>query len=295
MKPEKHEPVIERIRKCSESLGGQQKALAGYIAHNPSKAAFMNSVQLSEAAGVSNPTVIRLAVSLGYGGFPEFQDALQDQVRERIRSLERYQAGETEREETLFQRVLSLEFHVLNEMKRKLDEAQTERAVGLLDKSERVYVTGLLANTCLAEYVSYFLGILRPNVHLITHADRNVYNQIRHASKNDAALVYSFPRYPLASQSLAEYFRKKGTPVIGVTDSPLSPLAPISDILLEAPMKFLSFIDPCAGAFALSHCLLTALYLKHPGRMREELRMFEDFAQNRNMFLRKDIDIVDLV
>jgi len=72
-------------------------------------------------------------------------------------------------------------------------------------------------------------------------------------------------------------------------------LASCSDILLEAPMKFLSFIDPCAGAFALNHCLLTAFYFRYPEKMREALRMFEEYSHRQNLFLMEDIDIVDLV
>lgn len=269
--------------------------LARYIVQNSDTAAFMNSVQLSEAARVSNPTVIRLAANLGFSGFPEFQKALQDTVREQIRSLDRYPSGQSDREETLFQRVLSLEFHVLSEMKRRLDEKFLQKAVELLSQKHRVYVAGFLANTCLAEYLAYFLGTLRENVHLITHAGKNILRQLRNTGENDAAIIYSFPRYPVDTQSLTLYLRERKVPIIGVADSAISPLAACSDILLETPMKFLSFIDPCAGAFALNHCLLTSFYFRHQRKMREELRAFEEYARRQNLFLKEDIDIVGLL
>lgn len=291
----KHFSVIERIANCSDNLSGQQMVLARYIVQNPDNAAFMNSVQLSGAAGVSNPTVIRLAVKLGFSGFPEFQKALQDTVRKHIRSLDRFPSEESGREETLSQRVLSLEFHVLSEMKRRLDEKALQKAVELLSEKRRIYIAGCLANICLAEYLAYFLGILREDVHLITDAGKNSFNQLRKAGKDDAAIIYSFPRYPAATQSLAKYMKECGVSVIGVTDSPLSPLAPCCDIMLEAPMKFLSFIDPCAGAFALNHCLITSFYFRQPGKMKEELRAFEEYSRRQDLFLREDIDIVDLL
>ena len=289
-----HIPVLDLIAKSSGSLSAQQMVLARFILQNPDTAPFLNSVRLSEAAGVSNATVIRLAARLGFNGFPEFQKALQKTVLEQIRSLERYTTEQDDREESLSQRVLSLEFHVLGEMKRSLDESSLREAVDLLSLKRRIYVIGFLANTCLAEYFAYFLGILRENVNLIGHSGKNVFSQVQNAGKDDGAIIYSFPRYPAATQSLALYLKERGVPVVGVTDSPLSPLAACSDILLKAPMKFLSFIDPCAGAFALNHCLLTEFYYKNPGKMRDRLRAFEEYSQNQNLFLREDIDIVDL-
>lgn len=289
-----HIPVLDLIAKSSSSLSARQMVLARFILQNSDTAPFMNSVSLSEAAGVSNATVIRLAARLGFNGFPEFQKALQKTVLEQIRSLERYTAEQVDREESLSQRVLSLEFHVLEEMKRSLDERSLQEAVDLLSLKRRIYVIGFLANTCLAEYFAYFLGILREDVHLIVHSGKNVFSQVQNAGKDDGAIIYSFPRYPAATQSLAFYLKERGVQVIGVTDSILSPLAACSIILLKAPMKFLSFIDPCAGAFALNHCLLTEFYHRKPGQMRDRLRAFEEYSQSQNFFMREDIDIVDL-
>ena len=134
--------IIEHISSFSDTLSGQQMVLARYIVQNSDTAAFMNSVQLSEAAGVSNPTVIRLAAKLGFSGFPEFQKALQETIREQIRSLDRYTSVQNGLEETLSQRVLSLEFHVLSEMKRRLNEKSLQKAVDLLSHKKRIYVVG---------------------------------------------------------------------------------------------------------------------------------------------------------
>jgi DNA-binding MurR/RpiR family transcriptional regulator len=180
-------------------------------------------------------------------------------------------------------------------MKEKLSEESVRKVVGLLGNARHVFVVGLLANKCLAEYLAYFLSILRENVHLLTHFDHEAYGQVKDAGKDAVAILYSFPRYPAGTQSLARIFREEGVPVVGITDSGMSPLSPIADVLLEAPMKFITFIDPCAGAFALTHALLTAFYMKNPDRMRSKLRTFENFAAGSDLFLRKDIDIVELV
>lgn len=293
--PPSVQDVLARLTEVSAELAPQQLKLARFIHSNLRGVAFMNSVTLAKAAGVSNPTVIRLAFRLGFSGFPEFQKALQAATERQYDSLERFPGEPFSGEEDFFQRVLSLEFHVLRQMKEKLSEETVRRAVELMEKRGTIFVVGLLANTCLAEYLGYFLSILRGNVQILTDFNHEAYGKIRDAGENAAAVIYSFPRYPVGTQSLAGLFRKEGIPVVGITDSGMSPLAPLSDVLLEAPMKFITFIDPCAGAFAMTHALLTAFYMKNPGKMREKLRDFEEFAAGKDLFERKDIDIVELV
>lgn len=295
MTPQDFPGILDRLAGLSQELSPRQLKLARFIHANPHGVAFMNSVELSRAAGVSNPTVIRLAYRLGFSGFPEFQKALQKATERKIDSLERFSEDSASGEEELFQKVLSLEFHVLREMKEKLSEEAVSRAVALLENPGEVFVVGLLANTCLAEYLAYFLSILRENVHVLKDYDHEAYGKIRAAGPGAVAVIYSFPRYPAGTQSLAKLFRKQGIPVIGITDSGMSPLAPLADVLLEAPMKFITFIDPCGGACAMTHALLTAFYMKNPGEMRKKLREFEEFAAEKDLFERKDIDIVELV
>jgi DNA-binding MurR/RpiR family transcriptional regulator len=293
--PEGIQDVLARLAEVSSKVAPQQLRLARFIHSNPRKVAFMNSVKLAQEAGVSNPTVIRLAIRLGFSGFPEFQKALQRETERRYDSLERFLDDSAPGEEDFFQKVLSLEFHVLREMKEKLSREAVSRAVTLLESPGEVFVVGLLANTCLAEYLSYFLSILRDNVHVLSRFDHEAYGKIRAARKDSVAVIYSFPRYPSGTQSLAKLCRAQEIPVIGITDSVMSPLAPFSDVLLEAPMKFITFIDPCAGAFALTHALLTAFFMNHPEKMRQKLKEFETFASGRDLFERKDIDITTLL
>ena len=282
--------ILESLVDISRYLPKRQLQLARFIHASPHEAAFMNSVEMAKAAGVSNPTVIRLAYRLGFSGFPDFQKALQMATVRRVEQLEKF-SGE---EEGLCQRVLSLEFQVLRDMKEKLDANSVSRAVELLESRRTVFVVGLFANTCLADYLGYFLSILRENVQVLVDFDHEAYGRIRDAGPDSVAVVYSFPRYPSGTQSLARLFRKEGIPVIGVTDGGMSPLASLSDLLLEAPMKFITFIDPCAGAFAMTHALLSAFYMKNPEKMRRRLKGFEEFAAARDLFERKDIDIVGL-
>ena len=287
--------AIERIRTLSSELTPKQRQLVTFILQYLEKSAFMNSVDLARASGVSNATVIRLASRLGYDGFPGLQKDLQQNLRDQYSTLRRFPLDHGDINTSLIKKVLSLEYEVLDEMQGKISEADIISAVHLLRNCEQLYIIGLHANTCLAEYAAYFLGILRSHVNLITSPRHSNFNFLKDCNPKSAALVYSFPRYPAETQDMVRYLSQKGTKIIGITDSSLSPLAPLCHILFEVPMKFITFIDPCAGAFALSHCLLSSFYFQDLPMARKRLGDFESFAGNRNYFERKDIDIVDLI
>ena len=66
-----------------------QKKLAAYIQENYDKAAFLTAAKLGETVGVSESTVVRFAIYLGYKGYPEFQKELEELVRTKLNSIQR--------------------------------------------------------------------------------------------------------------------------------------------------------------------------------------------------------------
>ena len=66
-----------------------QKLLATYITDNYDKAVFLTAAKMGETVGVSESTVVRFATSLGYKGYPEFQKALEELVRNKLNSIQR--------------------------------------------------------------------------------------------------------------------------------------------------------------------------------------------------------------
>ena len=53
-----------------------QRHIAQYILSNYEKAAYMTAAKLGALSGVSESTVVRFAIELGYNGYPEMQKAL---------------------------------------------------------------------------------------------------------------------------------------------------------------------------------------------------------------------------
>jgi DNA-binding MurR/RpiR family transcriptional regulator len=219
---------------------------------------------------VSEATVTRLAIRLGYRGFPELRAALGEAVRSRISSLERASLEEGTGEEPLFRRVLNLEATLTRELAEGLPAESFERAVEMLDEADRVFVAGVRPSACLTEYFAFHLGILRRNVHALTGSELETRLILRDSAPRTVGVLFSFPRYPAATERIGRVLREREIPLIGITDGPLSPIA-------------------------LIHALLIGVYLRNPARTRKELTAYEDAVAREGYFLRPDLDILNLL
>ncbi|MFA0889607.1 MAG: MurR/RpiR family transcriptional regulator [Synergistales bacterium] len=287
--------VLERISALAGRLSPKQHRLARHIFENCVPSSFLNITGLAAAAGVSESTVVRLAYSLGYDGFPELQHSLRQIAQEQISSLDTYPLDREENSLPLYRKVFNLEAALLKETAESLSEETFGRAIGMLQSAKHVLVVGTGPNRAIAEYFSFYLRALRPDVTPVTALDLELTHVLKGQSPKSLAVVFSFPRYPAATQQIAEKIRSRGIPVIGITDSALSPLAPLCDLLLESKMRFISFIDPSGATMALMHSLLIGLYLADPAFAKKQIRYFEDEIQREKTFLRPDLDIVDLL
>ena len=76
------EDILTAIHNTSGHFSKGQRAIANYIAQSYDKAAFMTASKLGKTVGVSESTVVRFAVELGYDGYPSMQRALQELQRQ---------------------------------------------------------------------------------------------------------------------------------------------------------------------------------------------------------------------
>ena len=81
--------LLNRINKNYSKMSKGQKLLATYITDNYDKAVFLTAAKMGDVVGVSESTVVRFAMSLGYKGYPEFQNALEELVRHKLNSVQR--------------------------------------------------------------------------------------------------------------------------------------------------------------------------------------------------------------
>ena len=83
------EDLLERMEREMPTFSKGQRQIATYIIHHYEKSAYMTASKLGAAVNVSESTVVRFAIELGFAGYPEFQRAMQNIIRNRLKSFQR--------------------------------------------------------------------------------------------------------------------------------------------------------------------------------------------------------------
>ena len=81
---------FEKVRDFKGPLSKRYKTLIQYINGHYKEIAFMTLSEFSNATGISESTIVRFAVALGYGGYPAFRKGFQQMIRSELTTFERF-------------------------------------------------------------------------------------------------------------------------------------------------------------------------------------------------------------
>ena len=122
--------LIVRIEEKYARMSKGQRRLADYVRRNYDKAVFLTAARLGETVGVSESTVVRFAIQLGYKGYPGFQRALEELVRNKLNSIQRMEVtyGRISQSEIL-QTVLQSDIDKIKETTAAIDHKAFDLAI----------------------------------------------------------------------------------------------------------------------------------------------------------------------
>lgn len=238
-----------------------QRLLARYITESYDKAAFMTASRLGKTVGVSESTVVRFAVELGYDGYPTMQKAMQEMVLNRLTSVQRLGvANDRIGNQDVVSSVLQSDADKLRQTAELLDRDEFRSAVDAILKGKRIFILGARSAAPLASFLGYYLTFMFNNVHIVTASGASeMFEKLIGVDSEDVVIAFSFPRYSAATVKGAQYCRTTGATVVGFTDSRLSPLGQHCDHVLLAKSDMVSIVDSIVAPLSVVNALIVAL------------------------------------
>lgn len=263
-----------------------QRNLARYILESYDKAAFMTAARLGKAVGVSESTVVRFAVELGYDGYPAMQKAMQEMVVNRLTSVQRIEvANDRIGDQDVVSMVLQADMDRLRKSQDMVDREEFRAAVEALLKAKRIYILGVRSAAPLANFLGYYLNYMFRNVHIVTASGSSeMFERIVGVGAEDAVIAYSFPRYSTTTAKGAQYCRSTGATVIGLTDSRLSPLGQNCDHVLLSKSDMVSLVDSLVAPLSLTNALIVALAAKRETELAATFNSLEHIWEEYNVY-----------
>jgi DNA-binding MurR/RpiR family transcriptional regulator len=226
------------------------------------RAALGTSAELAAAAGVSPPTVVRFARSLGHTGFPALQQALLDELSQRAASpLSLYERSRAARAEGHWlERGVQVTTAAIAQSLTAIPKAELDAAVTLLaDPRMRVRAVGGRFSGYVASYLARALRQIRPNVSAPDDGQTVDAADVIDADRRDVFVVFDLRRYQTRTVERATQLAAAGAHIVCITDEWLSPVAQVAEVVLPTSVRSSGAFDSAAAAFVLSELLVEAV------------------------------------
>jgi len=263
------------ILKAKESTFSKgQRLIARYILDCYDKAAFMTANKLGKTVGVSESTVVRFAVELGFDGYPRMQKAMQEMVMNRLTSVQRIEVASNRiGDQDVVSTVIQSDIDKLRRTADTVSREEFNAAVEAVLNAKRVYIIGVRSTAPLANFLGYYLNYMFNNVHIVTASGTSeMFEKIVGVNATDVVIAFSFPRYSSATLKAAQYCRSTGANVIAITDKAESPLGQTADHVICAKSDMVSLVDSLVAPLSVVNALIVAI----AGKREKELhRTFE--------------------
>lgn len=283
--------LIKNIQIKFSSMSKGRKLIAEYILKHYDKVAFMTAAKLGVCVGVSESTVVRFATELDFNGYPQLQKSLQELVKTKLTTVQRLDLNNNFiSEKSTLKNVLKSDIENIRETLEKIDADTFDNVVNNIFSAKRIYILGLRSSTALAEFLGFYLNFILDNVKVVRGGISDIFEQILSITSEDLVIGIGFPRYSTQTIEALNYARKKGTRVVAITDSILSPLATKADYTLIAQSNMASFVDSLVAPLSVINALIITVGLREKEKISESFSELERIWEDHGVFSYKDMD-----
>lgn len=272
--------ILKRIRKEIDTLTPELQRAARWVADHPSETGFLSMRQQARSAGVSAPTMVRLARALGFADYASLRRPLQDEMAGRSlkygsRASALQSAPEGTRIGRLAQELAGSQIEDVQSVQALNTPAQIEAVVRAIAGARRVGFLGVRASFGIAFQFRYAYNLIARNGVLFDGLGGIVHEQVEALDKNDVLIAISQSPYSAPTVESVQAAVKRGVTVIALTDSALSPLARGATHTLRFRADSVSFFPSMIAPLALTELLLARLAARGGKAVLERLAEVE--------------------
>lgn len=252
--------ILERQPELPKRLS----QVAVFALDNPEDMAFGTAASIAEKSGVQPSTLVRFAQAIGYEGFSDLQDVFRERLRERGTSYEdrletiMSKAGDAGINQ-IYSGVIAAAGASVDALIERVPAQAFERAVSILAKADTIYLLAQRRSFPVTTYLSYMLGKMKVKSVLVSSSFGVEPELMEFATPKDAALAVTFAPYASGTLEHARIINKTGVPIVSITDSAFSPLAPLSDIWFEIVENDFAGFRSITATMTLANALAIAI------------------------------------
>lgn len=278
--------LIKNIQSLMPTFSKGQRLIANYLINNYDKAAYMTASKLGKIIGVSESTVVRFAIEVGFDGYPGLQRSLQELIRTKLTSNQRIEVTNNRiGEGDLLEKVLMSDVEKIKNTLEITDRSHFNAAVDAILAAKNIYIIGVRSSSSLASFLNFYFNLIFDNVRFVqTTSGSEMFEQILRIGHDDVMIAISFPRYSTRIINAVEYAKEMKANVIALTDSTLSPIASSADELLIAQSDMASFVDSLVAPLSIINAMIVAIGRRKQAELTQKFDKLERIWEEYDVY-----------
>jgi DNA-binding MurR/RpiR family transcriptional regulator len=287
------EDVIDELRRQYDRLTQSQKRIAEYIVDHPDRVAFSTVDQMAGQLGINPSTIVRFTYRLGLKGFPDLQERTRQLVRGQLTA-----ASEIVNENSVLVHLEGTAFGTslgqdLQNLRRTIAAIKVEdlqRASDMIAAARQVFVLGSFNAYSVAFFLGLALDRIRGNTTVWSGDMTLLASQSLGLGPEDCLIAFTSAPYAVSTQRVALLAKEAKSKVIAVTDTPISAVGQIADVILAAAATGAGLQNSFVAPMAIANALLNGVAAANSERTLERYGRLAKVLGRLDAFLLKADD-----
>ena len=232
---------------------------------------------------------------LGYDGYPGFQKAIQEIVKEKLEAIDKIEIENTSLTKSeVLDTVINSDIEKLRYTLSAIDRDAFDEAVESIINAKKIYIVGIRSCAPLAMFLSFNLNLIFENVELVSSNNASeMFEQMIRLGSQDVVIGISFPRYSMRTLKAMEFANNRNAKVITITDSKNSPMNLYSSCNLLARSEMSTVVDSLTAPLSVINSLIVAIYLKKKNEVTNTLEELEKVWEDYQVYSSDEINMFD--
>lgn len=264
--------ILTVLKEKYPSMTKKQKQIADYMMAHPEQMTFITLKELSKAVDATEVTILKACSDFGYENFNEvkyeFRKYVSMQEQFEIHKENEYTSTaipkyELEEREALLDAIRKEEKECVNHALAQLDLQKVIEAARIIMQGKRIVFCGRGFSVLMCKALQIWIGTSGlPGIVMDTELNDEIHALLPLITEETVVVAFSFPDYYFMTTKIAEFSKKSGAKVIGITNVEESPIAEFSDVLLLAPSSTRLFMNNLSSPMAVINLLASAVEIE---------------------------------
>ena len=285
--------VLERLADELSELTPEARKAATYVLENPQDVGVSTVREIAEAANVKPNTVVRMARQVGFEGYDDFREPFREAIRngsadfpDRARWLQ--DIRKSGNLGGLYADLVQSALRNIEETFSNTTAEQLQAAAEAIWASDNVYALGVGVHHSNARNFVYLASTGMIQFHSIPRPGSTATDDLAWAGRKDILIAITCKPYRSEVVEAMRLAQEQGLKIIGISDSPASPLILEADHGFVVSAETPQFFPSSVSTIALLETLLSFVVAVASERIVSRVEKFHERRHALGIYQRED-------